>query len=247
MYITRTQKVASLMHLSVGLVLLAGCATPNYALKPEPLGSQSSSPLAGSELVKSAGNSASVAVVADVCDLLKSRYLIVILAVTNTSSSTLELAQSSLDLWSCSPKGEQRLVPLEPEALVTKLSKERASRQASRAWGTLFLALASSSRGGTYSGVASDGTSYTGSYSYTDNAEMAKTLNAGMAANQLQSQNESQTIRQVDTFLIRKSQVPPGTGGRGVVFFPFYKSESYKLRVKTGEDTHEFFYRLRSY
>ena len=39
-------------------------------------------------------------------------------------------------------------IPFEPEALVTKLSNERASRQASKAWGTLFLALATSSRGG---------------------------------------------------------------------------------------------------
>jgi hypothetical protein len=68
-----------------------------------------------------------------------------------------------------------------------------------------------------------------------------------MAANQLQSQNESQTIRQVDRFLIRKSQVPPGATGGGIVFFPFSKSDSYKLRASIGEDTHEFLYRLRSY
>jgi len=240
-------KVVSLMLLSAGLVLLAGCASPNYALKPELLGSQSSFPFGGSEVVKSTGNSAGVAVVADECDFLKSRYLVVILSVTNTSSSTLDIAQSSLDFRCCSPKGEQRLVPFEPEALVAKMSKERASREASRGWGTLFLALASSSHGGTYSGMASDGTSYTRSYSYTDYGQMANTLNAGTAANRLQSQNESQTIRLVDTFLIRKSQVPPGTKGGGIVFFPFCKSESYKLRAKIGEDTHEFLYRLRSY
>ena len=156
------------VSLSAGLVLLAGCATPNYALKPEPVGSQSFSPFRGGEVVQSTGNSAIVAVFADVSDVLKSRYVVVTLAISNSCSSTLDLTWSCLDLLCCSPKGEQRLAPLEPEALIAKLSKERASRQASRGWGTLFLALASSRHGGTYSGVASDGTSYRGSYSYND-------------------------------------------------------------------------------
>jgi len=77
--------------------------------------------------------------------------------------------------------------------------------------------------------------------------QMAQTLSAGMAANRLQSQNESQMIRAFDTSLIRISQIPPGTMGAGLVFFPFCKSESYKLRARIGEDTHQLLYRLRSY
>lgn len=41
--------------------------------------------------------------------------------------------------------------------------------------------------------------------------------------------------------------VPPGTKGLGLVFFPFSQAESYKVRVRIGEETHEFLFRLRRY
>jgi hypothetical protein len=224
--------VASLMLLSACLLLLAGCATPNYALKPEPLGSQSSSPFGDSELVRSTGHSANVAVVADVDDLLKSRYLVVILEVTNTSSSTLALAWSSFKFLCCSPNGENQLLPLEPEALIAKLSKERASGQVGRGWGTFFQALAAA---------------HHDPGANVDVSKVSGSINGGVTASQFQSQNESRVLRKLDSRLIRVAQVPPGTKTWGYVFFPFSKSESYKLRVKVGEDAHEFLYRLRSY
>ena len=218
--------------LSAYLLLLAGCATPNYALKPEPLGSQSSSPYGDFELVKSTGNSANVWVIADVDDFLKSSFLFVILEVTNMSSSTIELAWDSFDVLCYSHNGEQRLVPMEPEALIAKLSKERASGQASRNWGTFFQTLASA---------------HHDPGANVDVSKVSRSASAGVTANQLQSQSESHMIRKLDSHLIRRAQVLPHTKAWGYVFFPFSKSDSYKFRVKIGEDAHEFLYRLRSY
>src|SRR5207244_3081749 len=104
------------------LLCLAGCASPKYALKPVPVAPIQSLPVGGIDVLSTTGRLASISVAADVCDFLKSRYLVVVLAISNTSSAALEVPYNSLEILCCSRKVEALSGPLEPGALVARLS-----------------------------------------------------------------------------------------------------------------------------
>jgi len=214
------------------LLSLAGCATPNYGLKPAPVPFQSSSTMGDIEYINETGRSANLSVAADVDDFLKSKYLIVVLIVSNTSGSALDLGYDSVELQCGGLDAERPVASLEPESLVAKFSAQRRSGESSRGWGTFFQALASA---------------HHDPGANADYGKVSQSINTGATASRLRSQEESQMIRGLDRLLIRRCQVLSGTKKGGVVFFPFSKSELYKVRVRIAEETHEFQFRLRTY
>jgi hypothetical protein len=223
--------LGTLRMLFILLLSLTGCATPNYGLKPAPVSLQSSSTMGDIDYINENGRSANLSVAADVTDFLKSRYLIVILIVSNTSGNTLDLGYDSVGIQG-GGSNTKPLLPLEPEALVSKFSAERSSGEAKRGWGTFLAALASA-----HHDPAAN----------VDTGKVSQSITTGAASNRLQSQEESQMIRGLDRLLLRRFQIRPGIRAGGIVFFPFSKSESYKVCVRIGEETHEFLFHLRSY
>jgi len=240
------QKALPLACLS--FLLLAGCASHHYGLRPIQGPSQVYQICEGqAEIITSPGRSTTIRAFADVREILSSTYILAFAHVTNCSVNTIDVSPSFFELLARSPKGERRAPPIESEALVKKLSKQRASRQTGRALGTLFAAMASGHQSGTYTGVASDGTPYSGTYSTTDTGEQLRVLGTGMAANKIQSDQESQLVRDIDRYLLRPTQLAPTQTIAGLLLFPFRESQSYKLRATCGGDTHEFIYQLRDY
>jgi hypothetical protein len=217
------------------LLSVAGCSTPNYGLKPAPVSIQSSSTIGDVEYINATGSSADLSVAADVDGFLKSKYIVVVLVLSNTSSSTLDVGYNSLDVQCCDLNSERPLAPIEPDALILEFSKERRSGESGRGWGTFFQALASAHHNPGAKG------------SNVDYGKVSQTASSGAAANRLQTQEESRNIRALDRLLIRRAKVPPGAKGLGLVFFPFSQANSYKVHVRVGEETHEFLFRLRSY
>ena len=80
-----------------------------------------------------------------------------------------------------------------------------------------------------------------------DTGKVSQAISSGNAINRLQSQEEARRIGAIDRLLIRKAKAQPGRSGVGLVFFPFSRAESYKVKVRIGEDVQEFLFRLRSY
>jgi len=74
---------------------------------------------------------------------LKSDYIIVVLVVSNTSGSTLDIGYDSFEVRCGKAGSEQILAPIEPDTLVSEFSKERRSEESAGGWGTFFQALAS--------------------------------------------------------------------------------------------------------
>lgn len=229
-------------------LLLTGCASPHYGLRPNPTPSQTCE-LSRNKgaIVTSPGQSTTIKAIAEVSDLLATTYILGFIDVTNCSTNTVDLSYDSFEILVSTPKGERPIKPVEPEALVKTLSKKRASRESGRAWGTIFAAMASGHQSGTYNGVTSDGTYYTGTYSSTDTGEQMRVMSAGMAANKLQTDQESELLRSVDTALIRPGKLEPSNRLVGLLVFPFTKSKTYRMRAHCGADTHEFTYQLREY
>jgi hypothetical protein len=67
---------------------LAACSTPNYGLKPAPASIQSSFTDGDVEYINATGSVANLSVAADVDGFLKSKYIVVVLVLSNTSNST---------------------------------------------------------------------------------------------------------------------------------------------------------------
>jgi hypothetical protein len=214
------------------ILSLAGCSTPNYGLKPAPASIQSSFTLGDVEYINATGSAANLSVAADVDGFLKSKYIVVVLVLSNSSNSTLDIGYNSFDMQCCDVNSERPLAPIEPDALISEFSKERRSGESARGWGTFFQALASA---------------HHDPGANVDYDKVSQTVSSGTAVNRLQTQEESRKIRTLDRLLIRRAKVPPGAKGLGLVFFPFSQAESYKVRIRAGEETHEFLFRLRSY
>lgn len=213
-------------------VILCGCSTQNYGLTPAPASVQSTSMIGGVEYVNQTGSLANLSVAADVDGFLKSKYIIVVLVLSNTSSSTFDVGYDSFDV-QCSNRGSERLLaPIEPDALISEFSKERRSEESARGWGTFFQALASA---------------HHDPGANVDYDKVSQTVSSGTAANRMQTQEDSRKIRIFDRLLIRRAKVQPGAKGLGIVFFPFSEADNYKVRVRIGEETHEFLFHLRSY
>jgi len=211
---------------------LMGCASPNYALKPVVRNAAQPIRMNGMDFVRATGNSANILVAADVFDFLKSRYVLAALVVSNTSDAAFEISSSSLEMVCNSRNVESTLVSLEPEALVMRFSKERSAVDSSRGWGTFFLALAAARHD------PGDNTDVTKVY----NTVETRTVNT-----RIRSREASEVIRGLDRALIRNQVVPPGGKAGGLVFFPFSKADSYRLRAKVGDENHEFRFQLRNY
>jgi hypothetical protein len=228
-------------------LLLAGCASPHYGLKSEPTPPQLSTAARGVEIVSSPGKFAVVHVAADVSPILSCSYIVAAVEVDNASSNAMNVSSESFEIIASSPKGERHLAPIGSETLIPILAKQRASRERGRAWGAVIAAAASGHQTGQYSGMTSDGQLYSGSYSSTDTGEQLRVLNDRNEANRVQSEQESQLVRTIDRALFKPSLVQPGGSSRGLLVFPFSKSESYKLRATCGGETQELIYRLRTY
>jgi hypothetical protein len=222
-----------ILRLVSGLLLtFAGCSTANYGLKPAPASVQSSYTIGDTEYINATASLANLSVAAEVDDFLKSKYIIVVLLISNTSSTTLDISYNSFDAQYCNLNSERKMSPIEPDALIAELSKERRSGESGRGWATFFSALAAA---------------HHDPGANVDYSKVSQTISSGTAANQLQTQDESRKIRTLDRFLIRRGHVPPGGKGAGIVFFPFSQADSYKVRFRIGEEAHEFLFRLRSY
>ncbi len=222
-----------ILRLVVALFLsVAGCSTPKYGLKPAPVSIQSSCTIGDIEYINSTGRLANLSVAADVDTFLKSKYIVVVLVLSNSANITLDIGYNSFDVECCGLNSERPLAPIEPDALISEFSKERRSGESARGWGTFFQALASAHH--------DPGASI-------DYDKVSQTVSSGTTANRLQTQEESRRIRILDRLLIRRAKVPPGAKGLGLVFFPFSQAASYKVRVRVGEETHEFLFRLGTY
>jgi hypothetical protein len=218
--------------VSALLLICAGCSTPNFGLKPAPTSIQTTSTFGDTEYINATASLANVSVAAEVDDFLKSKYIVVVLLIFNTSSTALDISNNSFDLQCSNLNAERGMSPLEPDALIAEFSKERRSGESGRGWATFFQALAAA---------------HHDPGANVDYGKVSQTVSSGTAANQSQTQDESRKIRTLDRLLIRRGKVPPGAKVWGLVFFPFSQAESYKVRVRIGEEAHEFLFRLRTY
>ncbi len=215
-----------------GTLILCGCSTPNFGLSPEPASIQTTSTMGDVEYINATGNLTDLSVAADVDGFLKSKYIIVVFVVSNTSSSTLDVGYDSFEV-RCGKTGSERILsPIEPDALVSEFSKERRSDESARGWGTFFQALAAA---------------HHDPGANVDYGKVSQTVSSEAAANRAQTQEVSRKIRILDRLLIRRTKLQPDAKGLGIVFFPFSQGESYKVRVRIGEEAQEFHFRLRSY
>jgi hypothetical protein len=213
-------------------LVLCGCSTLNYGLRPAPASIQSSSTIGDTEYINASASLAHLSVAAEVDDFFKSKYIVVVLLISNTSSTTLDVGYNSFDVRYCNVNSERGMSPIEPDALIAKFSKERRSGESGRGWATFFQALAAA---------------HHDPGENIDYGKVSQTVSSGTAANQSQTQDETRMIRTLDMFLIRRGKVPPGGKGVALVFFPFSQAESYKIRIRIGKEAHEFLFRLRTY
>ena len=210
---------------------LFGCTSAHYGLRPAARSDQSLIRFPAGELISATGHLARVVVTADICEVLKSRYMVVGLVFSNYSSQTLQVGYDSVQV-ACPGERERVLKPLEPETLMRDLSKQRSSRESSRGWGTFLMALAAAHHdpGG-----------------HTDLGRVSQTVSSGISANKFQTDQDTEMLREVDRFLLRRSELAPATKTFGLVFFPFSKAGSYKISTQVAQEAEEFDFKLRSY
>jgi hypothetical protein len=216
----------------VPLLCLAGCSTPRYGLRPVPTEAFQCVAVGGADFLEATGHPATFWVAADVFDFLDSKYLMTAVIVSNASTAPFEISYDSLKMVGFPGGARQTLAPLEPEALVQRMAKERASHNSSRNWGTFLLALAAARH--------DPGAS-------ADIGKVDRTVESHNAVTRLQSQQASDVVRYLDRFMLRRRSVEPMSTGGGYVLFPFVKSDSYNLHVKVGGESRKFSFTLRSY
>jgi len=222
----------SICSVLVSLVSLTGCSTPHYALRPAPSVTSHIERIERMDFIKVSGHSADVMASMDVFNILDKRYLLAFINVSNISNAKIEISYDSLDI-ACRPSSAgKKLAPFEPETLITRLAKERASQESSRNWGTVFLALSAA---------------HHDSGSSTDITKVDRTVENRNADTQSQSSQASKALRFLDESLLRRDKVETATETGGCVLFPFVKADFYKLHVRIGGETFEFDFQLRSY
>jgi hypothetical protein len=229
------------------VLMLAGCAAPRYGLKPNAQGSQSLYQSGDCGILHSRGEAAEVWLSAVVVQIMDTHYIFVAAIATNRTTTDINFTTRAFEIVNSDSRGSTVQSPLEPEPFLSKLAKDRQSRDTAREWGTFLGALIASHQGGTYSGMASDGTVYSGSYSSHDYGQMSQSLRAGAEANQQQSMNESATIRFLDSYLLRRTTIKPGGIFVGTVLFPFLVHDSYIVRLTIEGEQHDFSWQLRRY
>jgi hypothetical protein len=236
------------LSLWIAIVLIStGCASPRYGLKPNAQGSQSLYQNGDTGILHSQGETAEVWLSAVVLPVMDTPYILVAAIATNKTTTDINFTTRAFEIVTSNSRGSIVQSPLEPEPFLSKLAKERQSRDTSREWGAFLGALIASHQGGTYSGMAADGTVYTGTYSSDDYGQMAQSLKTGAQANQEQSMSESDMIRLLDMYLLRSTTIKPGGVFAGVVLFPFLVHDSYIVRFTINGEQHDFSWQLRQY
>lgn len=229
------------------VLLVSGCAAPRYGLKPNAQGSQSLYQNGDCSILHSQGEAAEVWLSAVVVQIMDTPYIFVAAIGTNKTTTDIDFTTRAFEIVTSDSRGSTVEGPLEPEPFLSKLAKDRRSRDTAREWGAFLGALIASHQGGTYSGMASDGTVYSGTYSSHDYGQMAQSLKAGAQANEQQSINESGTIRFLDSYLLRSTTIKPGGVFVGTVLFPFLVHDSYVVRLTVNGEQHDFSWQLRQY
>jgi hypothetical protein len=214
------------------LLCLASCSSPRYALKPDPVAHSQHTIIGGVDFISSGGTSANLLAAADVLDFFGAKYLLAVVIVSNVSAASFDLSYDALELSTCSGNATTNLAPLEPDNVVKKMAEQRRSHESSQKWGTALLALAAARHdpGG-----------------HPDVAKVNSTVENNNAITRSESQQASDVIRSLDTFLLRRRNIEPMSRGGGYVVFPFFKADSYKLHLTVAGERQEFRFLLRSY
>ncbi len=193
---------------------------------PLPAIPQISYTLDGHQVIKSKGPTEDLTASLEICDVLKSKYIVVALVISNTSPSSLGLSYNALQLLTADSTADP-VHALNPDALLDKLTHERASRKSHRTSGTIFVTPPSA---------------HTGSEPHAGSG----TAPVRTPVRRTQAEEDLEIIQAIDQTLLRTCEVAPARQTAGMVFFPFTRQSSYTVRVQVHDQSTDFVFRLRS-